>query len=121
DVDDLAALLFEAAYLDNSTRAGARVFDCVGDEIGKHLPNEAWVARHARQLIDLPLDIAAARLLLEIFKDLIEQLIEGGKLFAEFLAANASEIEQIIDKPAHVLAARDNLLDVSDRLGIQAG
>src|SRR5579859_4226267 len=105
DKDDRVAVGFDLADFDLGALARPGVFGGVRKEIGKDHLEQTGIALDGGQLLHLPIDMAIGDFKFDVSDDALHELIEIGALAGKFLFADPAEIEEIIDEPAHVLAA----------------
>ncbi len=118
---DRLAVPREAAGLDPGLCAAARELQGVGQQVEPDLLEEGRVGPAGGQLAEDDLDLPTLALALELLEALADEVGHGHRLRGHRLAAQAAEVEQVVDQPAHLPGVLADPLEVAPRLPVQAG
>src|SRR5438270_11977283 len=84
--------------LDTSCGTRGGVLDGVGYQIHPYHAQQWRIAFYDRQVVDLPMNIAALAEMRQLFANFIDDLIERNRLRAHLDAAGAGKCQQVVDE-----------------------
>src|ERR1051326_723834 len=99
------------ADMDTSIGFAASEFEGIGEKIDDDLLEQSQITKAVGQFIELKFNGSAGVLGAEVVKYFAEEIGEFNMGFLEGLAAEAREVEQIVDHFAHFTGALDDAIE----------